>query len=665
MKIALRQFTGQKTLFLAILMIASTLLMTSAPVNRTAAWSNGGGGLTQTPATFTNYELAGNEFIAGHSQGVNCPNTATVQSQKCYSTQAEPAIRADPAGNFYGSSESVFCVILGQCGGTYAWKSTDDGSHFKTLPLPNTVTLDPAPTPVGVSLQGGDTDIAVAPRKNVNGFYNIYVASLHSTLANIGISTSTNGGATWFDNLFSASVPVDDREWVAADGANKVCLSYHAYAATNAIAVDCGTTDPTTSVFVPNSHASAFDPAHAALFVAYNNKIGNLAIDPHNHVIYQVFSSVADISEVVPCATGCNFHTVWIAVSTDGGQNFKDYIVYNDSTKVSDYGHSFVNVSVDKGGNLYVVYSDDHNLFYSYSRTFGQSWSTRVKINQAPSNTAIFPWSTAGNTGQLDVAWYGTSYTNGAQVPTDFPHCIGVPSGACLNVPWYVYFSQNLNALTPGSTFTQVAASSSIVHYGDVCELGAGCGSGQNRDLLDDFGIAASPTTGNAAIIYTSDRYLNTTLEPANTYGSRHCTAAADNSVDCSHTDIAAQIGGSTVNQKPHHFEVDDEDFEELDLSNGGGHSPHNEIDITNTGTTPIDKIDIAIGGLPWTVTWNTASPIQPGQSVKATSTSVPTGLLLVVGNVYQVTVTARLADGSTETQSINAIYTLGAGLGL
>jgi len=657
MKISAK-LSKQRTILLSILVITSSIVAAGA-IHRSA-------GLTPTPATFTNYELAGNEFIAGHSQGVSCPNTATVESQKCYSTQAEPAIRADPAGNFYGSSESVFCVIGGQCGGTYAWKSTDNGSHFTTLPLPNTVTLAPAPTPLGVSLQGGDTDIAVAPHKNANGFYNIYVASLHSTLADIGISTSTNGGATWADTLFSASAPVDDREWVAADGANKICLSYHAFAATNAIIVDCGVTDPTTGVIVFNFHASAFDLGHSALFVAYNNKIGNLAIDPHNHLIYQVFSSIADTSEVAPCATGCNFHTVWVAVSIDGGNTFKDYIVYNDATRLSDYGHSFVNVSVDKSGNLYAVYSDDHNLYYSFSRTFGQTWTGPFKINKTPSNTAIFPWSAAGNTGQLDVVWYGTSYTNGAMVPTDFPHCTGVPSGACLNVPWYVYFAQNLNALTLGSAFTQVQASSNIVHYGDVCEAGAGCDSStQNRDLLDDFGVAASPTTGKAAIIYTSDRYLNTPMEPANTYGSRHCTAAADNSVDCSHTDIAIQIGGSTVNQKPHHFEVDDEDFEELDISRDGGHSPHNEIDATNTGTVAIDKLDIGIGGLPWTINWNTIGPIQPGQTVQGTSSTVPTGLLLVVGNVYQVTVTATLADGTTETQTVNVIYSLGAGLGL
>ena len=657
----LRKLTTQKTLFLSLLIIASTFLMTSAAVQRTAAWDNGGGGsggLTQTPATFSNYELAGNEFIAGHSQGVNCPNTATDPRQKCFSTQAEPAIRADNAGRFYGSSESVFCVILGQCGGTYAWRSTDDGGHFTTLSLPNTQTIPGSP--LGVSVAGSDTDIAVAPARNTNELYNVYVASLHNSLANIEVSTSTDGGNTWSQNFKAATLGADDREWVAADGANKVCLSYHSLTTTLGIQVDCSY----NAGVLFSQTASAFDALHAPLFLVANNKIGNMAIDPHNHLIYQSWSSISDNSEIAPCANGCSFHTVWVGVSIDRGQTFTDYIVYDNPNHSVDYGHSFVNLSVDKAGNLYAVYSDDHNMYYSFSRTFGRTWSGPFKVNSNPANTAIFPWSSAGNAGQLDIVYYGTSYTIG--VPTNFPP---YPSPAAT---WYVYFAQNLNALTPYSPFTQVAASG-IVHYGDVCENGAGCGSGQNRDLLDDFGVATSPTTGKAAIIYTSDQYVNTQAEPANTYGSRHCasnppgqpTSPAENTVDCSHTDIAIQTGGSTTNQKPHHFEVDGQDFEELDVSNDGGHSPHGEIDITNTGTVAIDKFDVGIGGLPWTLAWSSTAPLQPGQSIQGTSSTVPLGLVLTVGNIYPVTITATLADGTTETQTTNVIYSLGAGLGL
>ena len=656
----LRKLTTQKTLFLSLLIIASTFLMTSATVQRTAASGSGGGGLTQTAATFTNYELAGNQFIAGHSQGIVCPNDSTTETTKCENTQAEPAIRADRAGNFYGSSESVFCVILGQCGGTYAWKSTDGGAHFTTLPLPNTESAGRA----GVSPAGGDTDIAVAPRRNGNGFFNIYVASLDSTLASIDVSTSLDGGTSWAtQNPASAGVPLDDREWIAADGASKVCISYHSLTTTNDIVVQCSM----NAGVVFTQPATAFDATHAPLFLLFNNKIGNLAIDPNNHLIYQVFSSAFSNSEIPRCALGCNFHTVWIAVSMDGGKTFTDIPVYNNTDPSVDYGHAFVNVSVDRAGNVYVVYSDDHNLFYSFSKTFGQTWSGPFQINQIPpSKTAIYPWSVAGNAGQLDVVWYGTPYANGLQSPTDFPHCptTGGTNPACLAVPWYVFFAQNVQATTAGSSFTQVAASG-IIHYGDVCENGAGCGGDQNRDLLDDIGVAASPTTGNAAIIYTSDQYINSRLEPANSFGSRHCTSTATNTVDCSHTDIAVQTGGSTVNQKPHHFEVDDEDFEELDVSNDGGHSPHGEIDITNTGTVAINKFDVGIGGLPWTLTWSSTGPLQPGQSIKATSSTVPLGLVLTVGNIYPVTITATLADGTTETQTTNVIYSLGAGLGL
>jgi hypothetical protein len=304
---------------------------------------------------------------------------------------------------------------------------------------------------------------------------------------------------------------------------------------------------------------------------------------------------------------------------------------------------------VDKAGNVYVVYDDNHNMFYSFSTNFGRSFSGPFQVNKTPSNTAIFPWSSAGNAGQLDIVWYGTSYVGGP--PDNFP-----PAAT-----WYVYFAQNLNALTPGSQFTQVQASD-VIHHGAVCEGGVGCTG--NRDLLDDFGVATSPTTGKAAIIYTSDQFVDTAAEPA-TRRSTSAFCTASDTTECSHTDIAIQTGGSTTNQKPHHFEVDAQDFEELDVSKDGGHSPHGEIDMTNTGTVAIDKFDVRIGGLPWNLAWSSTVPLQPGQSIKATSSTVPLGLVLAVGSIYPVTITATLADGTTETQTTNVIYSLGAGLGL
>src|SRR5437870_6217501 len=194
------------TILLSILMLTSTAAIVGTVFHPANAASPG------TP-TFTNYELAGNPFRHGFSVGVTCPNG----DGTCQNTEGEPATRADPAGNFYGSSENVFCVIGGLCGGTFAWRSTDNGNHFTTLPLPDSVSTGSN----GFSPAGGDTDIAVAPVRNNNGFYNIYVASLATAppLANVYVSTSHDGGASWVLNPTGATIPVDDREWIAADGA--------------------------------------------------------------------------------------------------------------------------------------------------------------------------------------------------------------------------------------------------------------------------------------------------------------------------------------------------------------------------------------------------------------------------------------------------------------
>jgi hypothetical protein len=618
-----------KTVVPVVVLFTSVLLLSTATLH--------------AQATFSNYELAGNPFVTGFSVGTTCPNS----SGTCTNTEGEPAIRADKNGNFYGSSENVFCVIGGLCGGTFAWKSTDGGKHFTTLPLPNGLSIGN----VGLSPAGGDTDIAVAPKLNPSGAFNLYVASLESKppLVNIYVSSSQDGGATWSINPTGASVPVDDREWIAADGMNKVCISYHATPTTNEIVVDCSN----DAGFTFTQHALAFDTNHQ-FHALLNNQIGNLTIDTGNHVIYQVFSSIHSLAEeVTGCGTSCGTHSVWIARSLNGGATFADYEVYNNPDTTVNYGHQFVNVTVDRAGNVYVVYNDNHNLFYSFSTNFGQTWSGPYQVNSSPSNTAIFPWSSAGSAGGLDVVWYGSSYYDGLNPPDSYP----------TSAAWYVYFAQNLQATTPGSSFTQQPASG-IVHYGGVCESGVTCTG--NRDLLDDFGITASPTTGLAAIIYTNDQYFNTAAEPANNQGTAPCTASTSNSSDCSRTDIAVQTGGSGVNQKHHHhFEVEGEDFEETNLSNNGNHSPDFNLQIMNVGDVAITSLSAQISGLPLTFTWQSAFPIQTAQTITGATTSVPAGLLLAVGNIYSVTITATMSDGTTETQTTSALYTLGAGLGL
>jgi len=283
-----------------------------------------------------------------------------------------------------------------------------------------------------------------------------------------------------------------------------VCISYHDIVTFN-IDVNCSFDAGATFTQL----GSAIDVAHA--FLIDDNEIGNLTIDPRNHVIYQVFSGIANLTEAV---LPSSFHAVWIAVSSDGGRTFTDHAVYVNPNSAVAYGHQFVNVSVDRAGTVYVVYTDNHNLFYSFSTDGGGTWTGPIQVNQAPSATAIMPWSVACSPGQLNIVWYGTSFYDGTTAPDNYP----------ASAAWYVFFAQNLNAGVAGSTFTQAAATP-IIHYGGVCESGVGCTG--NRDLFDDFGVAVNPTTGLASIVYSDD-------QPGN-------TGAAD------HTAIATQTVGPKI----------------------------------------------------------------------------------------------------------------------
>jgi hypothetical protein len=469
--------------------------------------------------------------------GITCPGTISY----CWNVNAEPQIRADRAGNFYASSEflprTANCsngldLVNPQCGGTGAWRSSDGGLHYTTLAPPNALSF----TSNTLSPYGGDTDLATAPQKNVNGFYNVYVSSLERAsgpLLTVAVSTSQDQGKTWLINPTAAQIPFNDRPWIAADGTGKVCLAYHNIATTFDILVSCSFDGGVTFSQV----ASAIDASHACN-AEFNNQIGNIAIDPNSHAIYQAFAGINCTTSDISCDefADCT-HVAYVAVSLDGGLTFTDHVVYDNpipsSNPINPHGsldHQFVNISIDTAGNLYVVFSDNHNVFYSFSTNSGKTWSPTIQVNHAPSNTAIMPWSSAGSPGRLDIVWYGTSYFDGKNVPDNYP----------MSASWYVYFAQNLNSLSTSSSFTQAPATH-VIHYGGVCEGGVSCTG--NRDLFDDFGVAASPTTGLASIVYTDDQYVNSPTEPA----SPTCTPSETNLGPCDHTDIATQTSGTGI----------------------------------------------------------------------------------------------------------------------
>jgi len=464
-------------------------------------------------AAFTDFTLAA---TPPNPAGTVCPGSAL-----CSNGAAEPAIGVSPAGRFYGSSEN------GLGGGTLAWTSSDNGLHYSSTPSPNDVSTgsDSVGQESGFEPGGGDTDVAVATAPNAVGNYNAYVVSL--TLANIDVSTSTDNGATWSLNP-AAALPIDDRPWVAATGAAKVCISY---------LTAPGILLPQVGLHVQCSNdagnsfpqvANAYDTSAVGLAASQGgSRTGNLVFDPSNpSYLYTVFAYENVEDGPNPSAF---LHNVGIAVSSDGGANWHDYPVHINPDISAKYDNQFVNIAVDKAGAVYVAYSDNHGIFYQYSKTHGQTFSAPVQVSQG-SDTAVMPWLAAGDGGKIDLVYYqAVGYT-------------GNPEVAPISVAWKVAMAQSLAAAStaPGFSHTTV---NPIVHHGGVCEGGALCTG--NRDLYDDFGIEASPITGLASIIYSDDQYQNDANHKPNPV--YNCTSADTDTVYCQHTNVATQTSGNGI----------------------------------------------------------------------------------------------------------------------
>jgi hypothetical protein len=465
---------------------------------------------------FTNFELAATPPSAA---GTACPG-----STLCWNGAAEPAIRSALDGRFFASSEN------GLGSGTLAWNSSDNGLHYTSSPSPNELSVGGTGTgkEAGLEPGGGDTDVAVATAKNALGNYNAYVASL--TAADVDVSTSQDNGASWTLHAVTA-LPIDDREWAAATGSSKVCISYLSAAVfllpEAGLHVSCSSDAGATFTQV----SDAYDTSDAGNGCRLGSRAGNLAFDPSNgNYLYAVAVCGTTADAVNPNPTGT--HVLVVAVSSNGGQTFTDHVAYLDPDVTKHFDHNFPNIAVDKGGNVYALYSDDHNVYYTYSTDHGQTWSGPFQISK--SGTNIFPWATAGDAGKVDVVYYHTSYFDGVTPPDNYP----------VTAQWTATFAQNLSATKPGSSFTETTATP-VVHLGGVCEGGIAClgDNTQNRDLYDDFGVAASPTTGLASIIYSDDQYTNDLNDPARP----GCDASQNNTGACDHTSVATQTGGSGI----------------------------------------------------------------------------------------------------------------------
>ncbi|MEA2200453.1 MAG: hypothetical protein QOI89_1049 [Solirubrobacteraceae bacterium] len=388
--------------------------------------------------------------------------SGTIGASGCATNNAgEPAIHVSRADNVFLGSEnglgggSDLWRGIGALGGTGA-----SGCGLEYRGQPNAVS--------GVGASGGDIDVALASAPNAAGNYNLYVASLN--LASVNVATSTDNGTTFSQTPVQGGLPVDDREWIAAFGAQTSLLTYHDVATNN---IDVLRSDDGGTTYTQISRAIPTGDYREA-----NNELGNLVID-HRNLPDQAGGFYAYQSFVAPSKSGGSHNNeAFLAVSADGGHTWSDRPIPCSSASAStDLSHNFPNVSVDPAGNVWYAWSNNRSIGTAKSSDHGQTWTCSGAVSTG-SAQAIFPWLAATSAG-VDLVYYGaptksnqTFYVNFLQNPT------GVPTG------W-------------GSPQRLMA-----VHKGAVCEEGVTCSTG--RQLFDDFGVDTD-SHGWAHIAYSHD----------------------------------------------------------------------------------------------------------------------------------------------------------------
>jgi hypothetical protein len=381
---------------------------------------------------------------------------------------AEPEIKSDIFGNIYVTA------IQGIPGGTDLWKSINQGNSFVYMGQPDGAQDHCQTLPQCVAAGGGDDSIAVS-----NGGY-LYVSSLW--LGSVTMSASYDGGTggtvpgqAWNVNPAAATIPGDDRQWIASYGPQTVYMSYTDIA-TGVIDFEKSTDGGKTF--------GAPVQTYAATSSILSDVQGNMVADQYNGNIYICF---------VPLGAD---NQVYINRSTDGGSTWVLKQAFNGPAGTSN-AQVFPTAAVDRGGNIHVAFSNcgaghtNCQIQMVSSADQGNTWTSALTVSSgAATATAVEPTIAAGSAGVVDVTWLGSA----ASTPD-------VASN------WHVFFAQVTNALSGSPTIAQNQVETNIMHKWDICFNGTGCANNAhqspgNRDLLEYYSMTID-SDGNANIAYT------------------------------------------------------------------------------------------------------------------------------------------------------------------
>src|SRR5712671_222812 len=437
----------------------------------------------------------------------------------------EPSMTVDSQGNIYVES------IRGVPGGLDLWrwyKTADGGPNADgTLPFKYEGQPDcgmfvtPFCSSSGFAPGGGDGDVAVnAPDPSNANIPNLAVVSLSA--AEITGSKSTNRADTFSTpNPATAGVPFDDRMWLdGLNDASHVYMEYHDFGTTSQIFVqrsaDGGEnyTDATGTVVDVATEPNVGPPTGN---IAGQIKVDKTSCSSHGN-LYQIFVGPDNpVDNTHNSSTFMNAAYVGVATNVSVANptlSFTDYKIFScgaGSTcpSTAGLGNLFPGLAVDNFGYVYATWSDNTDVYYSFSSNHGTRWSPAIKVTQNTSQAGksnVYPWIAADANGHVAIAWYGADQAgNSNTLPT--------------STQWNVFVSESVNGHAISPVFVMSQATDHSNHAGQI-STGGLLGS-SDRSLADFFQIAMDPTH------LVNVAYADNHAGPAVTYFTRQKTATA------------------------------------------------------------------------------------------------------------------------------------------
>jgi hypothetical protein len=387
----------------------------------------------------------------------------------------EPGLAISRTGTVYATTPGDGGVVLA--------RSDDKGRTWTKLPTARSTATQAA-------LKGGDSDVVVAEDGTV------YAADLNAD--GITVFRSTDKGQTFPQQSFINST--SDREWLAVTGPHgeNVFVVWHEIATgtmLGAVSTDSGKTFGLPEVLYSN-------PSTTAESVHDGTAIGGVSTDSAGRVFVTYATSLLTTTDTTYGTPPVN--SIHISVRDPESGSWTDHPV-NPGSADANYGNFWMASAVDRGDNVYAVYSgyahkgSPMHVWLQESRDHGQTWTTPFAVDSVlpgVDGQDLFGWVAGGGDGVAVVSWYHTAATDKDADGID----------------WTVPVAQVRGLATGHPAVMYGLASDHSVHHGPICTLGTFCGvlpgSSTDRSLLDFFKVAVGPD-GMPAVTWSDNNRVD------------------------------------------------------------------------------------------------------------------------------------------------------------